>query len=54
MMSEHLCKIDIGDIDLTDQRYKISFSNEDIAFLGHFDNYTEKTYHDQPDHNLKK
>jgi ParB family chromosome partitioning protein len=34
MMSEHLCKIDIGDIDLTDQRYQISFSNENIAFLG--------------------
>ncbi len=34
MMSEHLCKIDIGDIDLTDQRYQISFSNENIVFLG--------------------
>ena len=33
-MSEHFCKIDIGDIDLTDQRYQISFSNENIAFLG--------------------
>jgi len=33
-MSEHLCKIDICDIDLTDQRYQISFSNENIAFLG--------------------
>ena len=34
MMSEQLCKIDICDIDLTDQRYQIAFSNENIAFLG--------------------
>ncbi len=33
MMSEHLCKIDICDIDLTDQRYKISFFNDNIISL---------------------
>jgi len=33
MMSEHLCKIDICDIDLTDQRYKISFANDNIISL---------------------
>ncbi|MEN8211404.1 MAG: ParB/RepB/Spo0J family partition protein, partial [Thermodesulfobacteriota bacterium] len=33
MMSEHLCRIDICDIDLTDQRYKISFSNDNIVSL---------------------
>jgi len=32
-MSDCLCKININDIDLTDERYKISFSNTDIDFL---------------------
>ena len=34
-MSDLLCKINMLDIDLTDQRYKISFSEEDITFLAH-------------------
>ena len=32
-MSDLLCKINISDIDLTDERYKISFSKNDISFL---------------------
>jgi ParB family chromosome partitioning protein len=32
-MSDLLCKINIGDIDLTDERYKLSFSQDDITFL---------------------
>ncbi|MCD4723176.1 MAG: ParB N-terminal domain-containing protein [Desulfobacula sp.] len=32
-MSDLLCKINICDIDLTDERYKISFSQDDITFL---------------------
>lgn len=32
-MSDFLCKINISDIDLTDERYKISFSKNDISFL---------------------
>jgi len=34
-MFDFLCKINIGDIDLTDERYKISFSQKDINFLAH-------------------
>ena len=34
-MSDLLCKINISDIDLTDERYKISFSQNDINFLAH-------------------
>jgi len=34
-MSDLLCKINISDIDLTDERYKISFSENDITFLAH-------------------
>ena len=34
-MSNLLCKINISDIDLTDERYKISFSQNDINFLAH-------------------
>ncbi|MBC8439639.1 MAG: ParB N-terminal domain-containing protein [Deltaproteobacteria bacterium] len=32
-MSDCLCEINTSDIDLTDERYKISFSNKDIGFL---------------------
>ncbi|WP_457552129.1 ParB/RepB/Spo0J family partition protein [Desulfobacula sp.] len=32
-MSDRLCKINIADIDLTDERYKLYFSKEDITFL---------------------
>ncbi|MBU0463064.1 MAG: ParB/RepB/Spo0J family partition protein [Proteobacteria bacterium] len=32
-MSDCLCEININDIDLTDERYKISFSKKDICFL---------------------
>ncbi len=32
-MSDCLCEINISDIDLTDERYKISFSNKDIGLL---------------------
>ena len=32
-MSDLLCKINISDIDLADERYKISFSENDITFL---------------------
>lgn len=32
-MSDLLCKINISDIDQTDERYKISFSDDDIRFL---------------------
>ena len=32
-MSDQLCKINICDIDITDERYKISFSQDDITFL---------------------
>ncbi len=32
-MSDCLCEININDIDLTDERYKISFSNTNIDFL---------------------
>lgn len=32
-MSDYLCEISIHDIDLTDERYKISFSRKDIGFL---------------------
>lgn len=34
-MSDLLCQINMGDIDLTDERYKISFSEDDITFLAH-------------------
>ena len=32
-MSDFFCEIDISDIDLTDERYKISFVEDDITFL---------------------
>jgi ParB family chromosome partitioning protein len=32
-MSDRLCRINIADIDLKDERYKLSFLNEDITFL---------------------
>ena len=32
-MSDCLCEINISDINLTDERYKISFSDKDICFL---------------------
>jgi hypothetical protein len=31
-MSDRLCEINLSDIDLTDERYKISFSDNDIIF----------------------
>jgi len=32
-MSDHLCEINVSDIDLADERYKILFSENDIEFL---------------------
>jgi ParB family transcriptional regulator, chromosome partitioning protein len=32
-MSDRLCQINISDIDLTDERYKLSFLKKDITFL---------------------
>ncbi|MBT4290755.1 MAG: ParB N-terminal domain-containing protein [Desulfobacula sp.] len=32
-MSDHLCEIDVSDIDLADERYKILFSENNIEFL---------------------
>ena len=32
-MSDHLCEINVSDIDLADERYKILFSENDITFL---------------------
>ncbi|MBW2655286.1 MAG: ParB N-terminal domain-containing protein [Deltaproteobacteria bacterium] len=34
-MSDLLCEINVSDIDLTDKRYKISFSEDDITFLAY-------------------
>lgn len=34
-MSDLLCKINIGDIDLADERYKFSSAKDDITFLAH-------------------